>query len=176
MSLRYLGIVTCCTSMLISPSMLQAADTALQSFAGSAVSQQKISDLALHADGTVYGQVFDVNGNGARGVAVSISHNGRAVAETSTDVQGRFAIANLRPGVHEVTVGQSHSLYSFWAPGTAPPTAPRGISVAVTPDLIVRGQNCGFWTRERVAMMLIGIGAVIAIGFTNGDDQDEPSS
>jgi hypothetical protein len=98
-------------------------------------------DVALDAEGTLHGQVVDVQGNPQSKTAVAVRHRGREVARTVSDESGRFRLSGLRGGLHEIVVGQSATVCRAWAPNTAPPSA-RPAALVVLGDQQVLGQ-CG---------------------------------
>jgi hypothetical protein len=108
------------------------------------------------------GQVADLEGNGLAGVVVSVEQAGRQVAQATTDSNGGFSITNLTPGVYAVSAGASYTNYRFWAPGTGPPVARRGMLI-LADTRVVRGQGAWFWTRTRTLALLGSAAGVVAI-------------
>jgi hypothetical protein len=97
-----------------------------------------ISDAALQAGGTLYGQLVDAEGIPRKAAQVALRHDQRVIAVAKTDAQGRFAVSGLRGGIYQVETTFGSQTYRLWAPNTAPPAARE--SILLTSGDIVRGQ------------------------------------
>jgi len=95
-------------------------------------------DLALAQDGMLHGTVLDASGLAAPNTTVRLVQNQRAVAQTVTDAQGRFTIAQVRGGTYLLATSESAGVYRVWAPGTAPPAAKPNALLVNGP--VVRGR------------------------------------
>jgi hypothetical protein len=98
-----------------------------------------VRDVELGYGGLLVGRLLDANGRPLSAVEVSIQSGGKPLAATQTDAEGVFAVSNLRGGVHEIATADNVQVCRFWAPGTAPPRAPKSIDV-VSDSNVVRGQ------------------------------------
>lgn len=100
-------------------------------------------DIALHADGVLVGQVYDGQGNGIAGAFIALSNNTKQVVRVKSDEHGKFRVAGLSGGIHQVSIGGQATVCRLWAPRTAPPAAQQGLMLVESAD-VVRGQcGCG---------------------------------
>ncbi len=103
----------------------------------------QIRDVALHAEGTLVGQLLDAQGVAVVGATVAVGKVGKEVARVQTNQQGKFRVAGLTGGVYQVLAAGRVSAYRLWAPNTAPPAAQKGLLLVSGTD-VVRGQyGCG---------------------------------
>ncbi len=144
------------------------------------------ADVELRRGGVLVGQAVSESGAGVANAPVEVS-NGRQAWRTKTDAEGWFQIAELRGGMYQFRAsGQTQQLRA-WAPGTAPPSASRGILVT-PPDDVFRGQrvlspNTNQFFRvakRRLANPLVVTGTIltavaIPVAIHNADD-DPPAS
>jgi hypothetical protein len=82
-----------------------------------------MTDVALTGNGTLTGQVIDLQNQGQPGVLVNLKSQDRNVAQTTTTADGQFAVQDLRGGVYHVATAQGGETFRLWAPRTAPPVA-----------------------------------------------------
>jgi hypothetical protein len=135
--IQFIAVALSSVGMLISPAAHGAITPAVK---GQGV--QAPRDITLHEGGVLMGQMLDPQGAAIAGAPVSVQTAGKEVARAVTDQSGKFKIAGLQGGVHQVaTVGQQDD-YRLWAPQTAPPSAQQGLMLVSSNDL-VRGQGCG---------------------------------
>jgi len=135
-----------------------------------------VSDIALRNGGVLIGQVVAPQGSGLPDSPVSIAHNGKKLATSKTDKQGRFAFSGLRGGLHQVTAPDCQLSCRLWQPGTAPPAAQQG-AVVVSGGQTVRGQLCclGLWLRNPLIVgALIATAIAVPVGIHNS--KKSPSS
>jgi len=125
-----------CVGMLVSPGMVAASQVATTALT------QAPRDVVLHEGGTLIGQVLDAQGAAVVNSPVAVRSAGKEIVRVQTDQAGKFSIAGLKGGVHEVATVESQGVYRLWAPNTAPPAAQQGLMLVSNGDL-VRGQNCG---------------------------------
>lgn len=138
-----------------------------------------MTDVALLDGGVLVGQVVDPHGIAAAGAPVALRYQNRDVAVAQTEAKGYFAVKGLRAGVYQVASGQGHGIYRLWAPGTAPPTAHRGILI-VRGDQLARGQFGGGGMKALFANPWIVAGVVatavaVPVAIHNAQDSS-PSS
>lgn len=159
-------------------------------------SSRLIHDVALQSNGVLVGQVVDGQGQGLAGSVVSVAKQNTKIAQVRTDEQGRFQVAGLTGGVHQVSMAGQTSSCRLWAPRTAPPAAQQGLMLVEQAD-IVRGQcgcgtpvsgcGCGVygrgaggggiagWMANHPVLVAGGIAAAIAVPLAV-DDDDSPAS
>ncbi len=99
-----------------------------------------IRDVALSADGAFQGQYIGSDGLPVSAAVVVVRANDEAVAESITNVEGRFTIASLQPGVYDVSVGNTTQTIRVWSQVAAPPTA---ATAALISQPVVRAQYGG---------------------------------
>jgi hypothetical protein len=143
---------------ILVPQSVYAVNGPLQTPNGSAPAVQ---DVALNADGHLVGQLIDVNGSPQNESVVRLQQDGRDVATVVTDRHGRFAVANVRAGLYQVTSDRANGVYRVWTAQAAPPAA-HGRVLLVDQETVVRGQG-GNWRRT----LLIG-GLIISAGVIGG--------
>jgi hypothetical protein len=99
-----------------------------------------IADVKLAPGGVLRGQVIGKDGTARPGVAVAVLQNGRQIAGTTADAQGRFAVADLKGGLYLVATDRSAGAVRAWTHQTAPPSATSAIML-VPDDGTLRGQD-----------------------------------
>jgi hypothetical protein len=98
-----------------------------------------VRDVALQAGGVLRGQVLNAQGAPAAMTKVVLAQQGQALAEATTDAQGRFSFSGLKGGVYQVATTHGASVYRAWNPGTAPPAA-QADALIVNGEAVIRGQ------------------------------------
>src|SRR5271168_588903 len=63
-----------------------------------------LSPNAAAQGGSIVGTILDINGKPWFGLGVQCVSDQGAKQDAKTDVEGRYAIRNLRPGVYDVTI------------------------------------------------------------------------
>ncbi|NOY42612.1 MAG: carboxypeptidase regulatory-like domain-containing protein [Planctomycetes bacterium] len=142
----------------------------------------KLSDVALHENGVVFGQVVDAQGVAVAMTPVAIASGGKEIARTQTDSTGKFSVSGLKGGVYQVAAAGHQGVYRMWAPRTAPPAAQQGLMVVSQGDL-VRGQGAieghfqgvMSWVSQHPIMTAGLIAGAIAIPIALTDD-DSPAT
>lgn len=80
-----------------------------------------IRDVQLSNSGTLQGAILSHSANAAAADSVvQIRYQGKTVAVAKAGIDGRFAIGQMRPGVHEVVTAGCQTPVRIWANGTAP--------------------------------------------------------
>ena len=97
-----------------------------------------VRNVELGFGGLLVGRLLDANGRPLQDAEVSILTGDKQLAATRTDAEGVFAVSNLRGGVHQITTADSVQLCRLWAPGTAPPQAPKSIDVISDSAIVPR--------------------------------------
>jgi hypothetical protein len=130
-----------CAGMVLSSSRLEAAEPATQSSINQStiVGEPIIEDVALGAGQTLKGVVVTEEGQPAAKVAVTVRQGEQQIATATTDEAGKFTIAGMRGGVHQINAGRATAAYRLWAPQTAPPHAME--SAKLVEHVTVRGQR-----------------------------------
>jgi len=135
--LRSFVIALSCVAVVLPP--VATAAPAVKSVSVAAPAHR---DVALHQGGVLVGQMLDAQGAAIAGVAVSVRSAGKVVARAETNQAGKFQVAGLKGGVHQVVAAGHQDICRLWAPQTAPPAAQHGLLLVSSEDL-VRGQGCG---------------------------------
>ncbi len=143
-----------------------------------------IRDVELAHGGLLVGRLLDANGQPLNKADVSIQSGNKTLASTQTDTDGVFAVSNLRGGVHQISTADNVQLCRLWAPGTAPPRAPKSIDLVAGSD-VIRGQygpppGNRMWRKAKVWATnpwIVGgiVAAAVAIPVALSDD-DGPHS
>ncbi|MEM9351853.1 MAG: carboxypeptidase-like regulatory domain-containing protein [Planctomycetota bacterium] len=135
-------------SVVLQPALTQAAQESRAAGSPPAVKQPvtkqpaaSIADVGLQQGGVLTGQITDAKGASLPGVAV-VAASRKGQSRTTTDANGRFAIAGLEGGLHRVEAAGQTTFCRAWAPGTQPPNAQTGL-LLVAPSDIALGQHCG---------------------------------
>ena len=119
-----------------------------QSVLAADLAKPTVSDVKLHKDGQLWGQVVNPQGVPLAGETVQVWQNGRQMAESKTNTEGGFVFTQLqRGGVYHLTAAKGHGAYRVWSAAMAPPTAQEGV-LLVAGQETVRGQGMGrlgFW-------------------------------
>jgi hypothetical protein len=122
-------------------------------------------DVTLAQGGVLHGQLLGDAGNAISDEIVALFINGKEVARSKTDRNGRFGFRNLRGGV--VTLVTRHGAQSLraWRHNTAPPIATRG--VLLTTDTLTLRANEGMSILGNGGLggllVLGGIAAIVVI-------------
>lgn len=90
---------------------------------GSVQSYSTCIDCALGSGGMLEGQVVDPQGAPRAHDQVVIFHGEQAIAKTLTDADGRFRVAGVRGGIHEVATKGGSEIVRCWSADSAPPQA-----------------------------------------------------
>jgi hypothetical protein len=162
MLLASLGMAIPRTSQAAGPAAPAAGQPGPSAAAGTPV----IVDVALGDGGRLSGQVLDRAGLPGAGKSVSVLQQGRLIASTRADADGRFVVDRLTGGVYEVQSEGGVSLSRMWAPRTAPPAA-RPTLLVTSGAEIVRGQHTygsytGSWMKGPFPW-IIAVTAIVAV-------------
>jgi len=119
------------------------------------------------------------------GEAITIQSGGHTIARTTSDINGVFAVAGLRGGVHQIITAESVENCRLWAPGTAPPGATNALRFIPGEDKIIRGQwgpaqfghQAGTWaTNPWIIGGIVATAIAVPIVLHNLDDDDDSGS
>jgi hypothetical protein len=144
---------------IIVPANLAFGETASYSVADAQPSAPLVLDVALGQGGLFNGQMVTPAGAPVANEPVELHHQGKLVAATQTDKDGRFAFQGVRSGQHTVVADEQTGVCSLWADGTAPPAALPGVML-VKQDATTRGQG----GNRRAGLLMAGLitGIVVA--------------
>jgi hypothetical protein len=95
-------------------------------------------DIALDEDGVLRGVVMDRAGQPVARQAVAVVQNGKTVAGTTSDAEGRFAISGLKAGSYTIATPYRIQNCRLWTAHAAPPVA-RDEALIVNGDQVIRG-------------------------------------
>lgn len=109
---------------------------------------QRIGDVALQPGGVLKGRVVrtreGTRPEAAAGLKLALLRGSQTVAETATDVAGRFRLTNLSGGLVQIVVhvpeGPTWRFYRVWTPATQPPHAAPELTMRLDGH-VVRGQS-----------------------------------
>jgi hypothetical protein len=82
-----------------------------------------IVDVALAEDGSLSGQVMDLQGVPVASTTVAVVRQGEVVATVQTDSQGRYSVSGLNTGLYQVVTEQGITVCRVWSAKAAPPSA-----------------------------------------------------
>ncbi|NIL97072.1 MAG: hypothetical protein GTO53_05945 [Planctomycetales bacterium] len=157
-------------AVMFSGPVASAAETVL------ATSQ--VADVSLGKNGLLQGQVVTVQGSPAAGVPLVVLSNGAQVAKTVTGPKGRFTIAGMRAGLHQVLVAGQPSNVRLWSADSAPPVAQTRMLLVANSEHVVRGNYSysglgvgGNWRK----LAAIALGGALAYGIYEYAEDDSGS-
>lgn len=126
-TLRGILVALAAVSML-----LPTSSFATEPIADHARSAISIIDVALGEDGSLRGQVLDLQGAPMTQTTVAVVQQGKVLATTQTDAQGRYTFNGMNTGFYQVVTDQGLTVCRVWTAETAPPSA-------LTETLVVDG-------------------------------------
>jgi hypothetical protein len=121
--LRGSALALATVGMLIPPAAVGANEIKGSSTEATRGGLIAIYDVALQPGGVLRGQAVDTQGAPAAATRVVLAREGKPVAATQTDAEGRFAFSSVKGGVYQLATAQGGGMYRVWAPGAAPPAA-----------------------------------------------------
>ncbi len=152
---------SCCV-MMMSPTGIFAKDMVPASKSNKTASVSVIRDVALTSGGTFNGQILNAEGLVVAGTEVKLLQGGEEIAQTVTDQEGHFKVANLRGGVYQVSAQNTQESVRLWAEDTAPPAAESEVVIVSSPQ-VVRGQIGGVDAITGIALVAAITGATFAV-------------
>ncbi len=99
----------------------------------------KVADVSLTQNGALAGAVVSEAGQPVDGAIVTLTKEGKPVAKTTTNSQGRFALASVKSGSYELKAGHTTRLVRLWNSDVAPPASAEKATLVM--DTTVRAQN-----------------------------------
>ena len=130
-----------------------------------------IRDVALQSSGLLQGQVLNEQGTPQAGVRVAAIKDGKVVALSQANRDGRFELVDLSGGIYQIQTAKGIGIYRVWAPRTAPPAAQDGV-LLIEGDEVIRGQQ-GIWghlASPWCLAVLAGLAIGIPLWVTANDD------
>lgn len=177
------GAWTAVAALVLQPAALWAQTPATGLNPNSAAPQ--VVDVRLDARGGLSGQVLTPQGQPIANAAVAVADAPQPVV-TTTNENGRFRLADMRGGVHQLQVGGHVQTCRVWTAQAAPPSAVPQLLV-VQDSQVALAQHCGSpvacglaGCKNALANPLIVGGLVAAaiaipVAIHNADD-DDPAS
>jgi hypothetical protein len=108
--------------------------------AGEKPAKPAIADVVLNESGDLEGAVVSTEaGKPVDGALVTLSKQGKAVAKTTTNENGKFELASVKSGVYELKAGPTTKAVRVWNVDAAPPAASDEATLVV--GATVRGQE-----------------------------------
>lgn len=98
-----------------------------------------IRDVELDQSGTLRGQLLTPEGAALADCQITVSRFGKLAGETTTDKEGKFAVAGQKGGTFELRGGDAVAWVRLWTHDSAPPAATKA-ALLVTEKATVRGQ------------------------------------
>lgn len=107
--------------------------------AGEPTARKAVADVTLTESGDLAGAVVSSSGKPVDGALVTLTKQGKSVAQTTTNADGEFALASVKSGMYELQAGPSRRAVRVWSADAAPPSAVEQANLVVEPT--VRGQD-----------------------------------
>lgn len=123
---RRFCIAFACLGLMVPNGALRAGQT-----------KKRVSDVSL-SKGTLRGMVLDSQGKPMKGVPVRVRFAGMTIASTTTNHAGRFAVADVRSGTHQIVTPHSRLTTRLWNENA--PVSAKTAAVVVNPS-VVRAQE-----------------------------------
>ena len=161
-----------------SPAAAQGHSTAVQAtdtVVVAASDRAKPSDAALSTDGHLIGHLLDGGGKALDAMTVELLRDGQTVGTTTTNRDGSFGFAAVRPGTYTLKTIAGLQSVRVWDPSIAPPSAKRPLALVVR-ETEVRGQYGMF--ADPVPAVGLGVGiaglvlGAVAVGQNNDLEED----
>lgn len=191
-----------CCGMLLSPVATAATMPVVAKAAVQAPRDVSLHQGAPQQGNILVGQMLDAQGTAIAGATVSVRTSGKEVARVLTDQSGKFQVAGLKGGVHQIATAGQQDVYRLWSPQTAPPAAQQGLMLVSNTDLVrgqcgcgtpVCGSACGGgggggrafggggggignWMANHPIMTAGAIATAIAVPLALDDDDDPPAT
>jgi len=152
--MRWIVTGTLVASLLVPPGVRGAEK---------ATSMVAVRDVALGNDGALRGTLLNVEGKPQPNAEVVLRKGNEIVGSAKTQIDGSFALGQVRPGLYEIASAGSANLFRVWSQRTAPPSA-QASAMLVQDTRVVRGQET--WSPVRRAVILGGV--IVTSGVIGG--------
>lgn len=130
-----------------------------------------VVDVALGVAGRLTGQVLDAQGDVVPRAVVSIRFGDAEIARCVSDERGRYAVTNLRGGLHHIVCNGGETVFRLWSPQTAPPSA-LTIGMVVSQRRVVRGQVIDGLNLVNGAALGLGTAGLVVAVSNSGEIDD----
>lgn len=140
-------------------------------------SGQIVRDVRLSTQNQAEFRVLDDKGQAIADERIRLSYQGQAIAQATSDADGRVTVSGLRPGIHVVSTRMGASTFRFWAHQNSPPQALDAPALVMS-DHTVRGQPGMLMGPALVATGVAATALVIVLVGKNtaSDHQPTPAS
>lgn len=91
--------------------------------AGEPPAKKAVADVVLSENGDLAGAVVSTAGKPVDGAVVTLTKQGKSVAQTTTNARGAFELASVKSGIYELKAGPAKKLVRVWSADAAPPAA-----------------------------------------------------
>lgn len=151
------------------PQLGYTTETAIESHAS--LPALTMRDVELDTAGDLHGTLTSAEGQPLKATELIVRQNGEVLSKAQSQVDGRFVIHGLRPGLYELNTTRFAGLFRVWAPRSAPPSAQTNFLV-VEGETVIRAQQWNAWRRALILSGVIITSGVIGgvIGYNIKDD------
>lgn len=130
-----------------------------QAMASAPVKKSAFTDIRLNEQGQLVGQAVNGSGAAMTGAKIELRKNGVVSSTVQTNEQGVFAIAAVKPGNYQLSIGERSANVRVWKGETAPPSAlPQALLLVGEP---VRGQY--FDGLDFISLVTVGAAVTAAV-------------
>ena len=135
-TLRFAMVVTAGLGVAAPQCALQAGEKP----AAAKKAAPKVADVTLTENNALTGAVVSEAGQPVDGAIVQLTKEGKPVGKTTTNAQGKFALASVKSGSYELKAGHTTRLVRLWNSDAAPPASSEKATL-VMDSTAVRAQN-----------------------------------
>ncbi|OAI52840.1 hypothetical protein AYO47_05905 [Planctomyces sp. SCGC AG-212-M04] len=173
-SLRFAMVVTAGLGVAAPQCALQAGEKPAARKAA-----PKVADVTLTKGSALNGAVVSEAGKPVDGAIVMLTKEGKPVAKTTTNAEGKFALASVKSGSYELKAGSSTRLVRLWNSDVAPPASAEKATL-VMDSTTVRAQD-GYADPyyeaggiDFITLTTLGVGtAGLVVGIINQSDLND---
>ncbi|HVJ68795.1 MAG TPA: carboxypeptidase-like regulatory domain-containing protein [Caulifigura sp.] len=174
-TLRFAMVVTAGLGVAAPQCVLQAGEKP----AAAKKAAPKVADVSLTENGALAGAVVSEAGKPVDGAIVTLTKEGKPVAKTTTNAQGKFALASVKSGSYELKAGHTTRLVRLWNSDVAPPASAEKATL-VMDSTTVRAQD-GYSDPyyeagglDFISLATVGVAtAGLAVGIVNQADLND---
>ena len=135
-TLRFAMVVTAGLGVAAPQCALQAGEKP----AAAKKAAPKVADVTLTQNNALSGAVVSEAGKPVDGAIVVLTKEGKPVAKTTSNAQGKFALASVKSGSYELKAGHTTRLVRLWNSDVAPPASAEKATL-VMDSTTVRAQD-----------------------------------
>lgn len=174
-SLRFAMVVTAGLGVAAPQCVLQAGEKP----AAAKKAAPKVADVTLTKSSALNGAVVSEAGKPVDGALVVLTKEGKPVAKTTTNAEGKFALASVKSGSYELKAGPTTRLVRLWNSDVAPPASAEKATL-VMDSTTVRAQD-GYTDPyyeaggiDFITLTTLGVGtAGLVVGIVNQSDLND---